>query len=348
MEYEDVVRSMRGRMPWSVAQKALRAAGLTAGQGWEKTQDRLLEDSDDIEDTTEILSDILREHILCGEKTVRFYNLKKAHLQSLRDALLGAVISDTDFSKAYPGTLEVDDLESLDFPEPQLVAVEQVGKAVAGIFASVRVFERREIRKIKDMPPAVRSQFAGYKEIVLVSREPVQAMDVVWLPAQGSIVETRIDALGSSRLEDTYFAHQKIKSLLDALSGSILPEPSNLFPLIEQMYQAPGEGIVTELTFTTNTKSLKQERMRGDRCLRKELFHVGGKKAVNGQIDPFRLSIEWIIPLANEIKGKAELSLHSSARASAAAQPSLTEAIISNCAGRKAYDHVVSRIEAYL
>jgi hypothetical protein len=52
-----------------------------------------------------------------------------------------------------------------------------------------------------------------------------------------------------------------------------LSSPVNLFPLINEMYKAQGEGTVVELAFGTTTASLKREKMRRRAaCLREEAY----------------------------------------------------------------------------
>src|SRR5262249_52489589 len=111
MAMDDFVRSMRDRMPWPVGQRLLRENGLPRGQGWDKTVERLTDPEVDYSDKEEVLEDALKEHLLCGEKLVRFYEVSKKASTEMMDTLADASIPESPFKDAYPALLPESDLE---------------------------------------------------------------------------------------------------------------------------------------------------------------------------------------------------------------------------------------------
>jgi hypothetical protein len=346
MALEDVLRTLRARMPWPVAQKGMKSVDLPVGQGWQKTETKLFDEIDDIDDATDALTGILRQNILCGEKIVRFYELGDEEIDNLRRRIIATDIADDAFSQAYPAILEDEALADEGYMEPRLVAIEQNRNGMGAVFSGVRTIEIREPVQPVSLPADMRLR---YHEVFGIRRIKTQFMDVLWIPNEGNLIEARIDSLDGVRQEDAFGAHEKFKSIISTIAHQTLPDAVNLFPLIQLMYLAVGEGTVVELAFFTNTASLKHEKMRKrDRCLRAEPYHVGGKRAVRELINPFKLSIEWTLRMQNDVEGRPELGLHSTARMAGSPVPNLTEALINSCPDQRAYEHVRSRIEQYL
>lgn len=98
MSFEDTVESMRRRMPWPVAQRVLASQSVERGQGWDRTVAKLLDPDADLGEEAEAeLQQSLREHILCGEKLSRFFQVSQAQKAAIRDALIYAEISANQF-----------------------------------------------------------------------------------------------------------------------------------------------------------------------------------------------------------------------------------------------------------
>jgi len=84
MDMGELARSLRARMPWSVGQKVLRENELRRGNGWENTVARLSDPEFDFSDKIDAIATALREHILCGEKLVRFYEVDSLNFRNSR------------------------------------------------------------------------------------------------------------------------------------------------------------------------------------------------------------------------------------------------------------------------
>lgn len=178
-----------------------------------------------------------------------------------------------------------------------------------------------------------------------------QAMDVVWIPSSGNVIDIRIDFPQGMHRDVGEAAQAAVRSEFFKLIGAddSLGTPVNLFPLINAIYRAPKEGTVVELAFGTTTASTKHEKMRRKaHCLREETYHKGGKAALSTPIEPYRLSVHWRRKIGRDKFSVPELSLHSSGRASADTRPELIDAVIRNCMGADDFDYVKSRMEHYL
>jgi hypothetical protein len=279
MDMGQLARSMRARMPWPVGQRVLRENELPRGQGWEKTVALLSNADVDYSDKVDAIAQALKEHLLCGEKLVRFYELDKKTKAKVADALLSAKIPNSPFKKAYPLVLSDEELEGQS-TNPTLVAVEKTDDAVAAVFASVRSVMLREPIAKDELPEDALEMLARYDEVVGVRYVRHQALDVVSVSTKGPQISVRIDYPQGVHRDLGVVAQERVRERLAGLINlNSLTTPINLFPLINAMYKTRGEGIVVELAFGTTTASLKHEKMRRRlSCLRDEAYHKGARQ----------------------------------------------------------------------
>ena len=346
MDIDAIARSMRARMPWPVGQLVLRQHGLRPGQGWAKTLDKLSDSTADYSEIIEPLAASLKEHLLCGEKLVRFYEVTKKARVEMADAVSELKVPRSAFSKSYPILLSEEELA--DQPTvPTLVAIEETDDAVAAVFASKRVIEIREPVPKDGLPEEAVEALSDYDEIVGVRHVRYQAMDIVSISSKGNNVNVRIDYPQGMHLGVGRAGQEYVKETLhDLIKKDYLSNPINLFPLLSQMYHDHHEGSVVELAFGTETASLKRERMRRrGTCLRKEIYHKGGKAALKEPIQPYLLSIIWQNPTASDGFSRPELGLHSTSLVAGHAEPVLLDAVFRKCMGNSDFDHVKARIE---
>jgi hypothetical protein len=313
MDMGSLARSMRARMLWPVGQRVLRQNDLPRGQGWGNTVDRLSGKGVDYEDKADLLAEDLKKHLLCGEKLVRFYGVRKQAKDHMIAALRRAKPKHSPFREAYPCLVPQDELDAR-LTAPVLVAVEESDEGLAAVFGSVRTILVREPLDREELPKDAIDALADYDEIVGIKHVRHEAIDVVEIPSNGSHVNVRIDYPNGMHRDVGQAAQSRINDdfarLIDA---DHLTSPINLFPLIDEMYKARREGSVVELAFGTTTASLKHERMRRRAsCLRDEAYHKGGKAALRNPIEPYRLSIVWSLPLDHDGFSAPELGLYSS------------------------------------
>ncbi|GGE32391.1 hypothetical protein GCM10007276_07070 [Agaricicola taiwanensis] len=345
----NLAKSMQARMPFQIAQKILRQLDLDRGMGWEKTVQKIA--SDDLTDEqVSSLEAALREHIFCGEKSVRFFHISDDERSLCQSSQFLEPIPESEFRKHYPASVPEDQLAGLP-NKPILTAIETVGEDTAFVFCSVRTQTIREPIRPDQLPTETASDlFQSYEEIVGLKTKRIQAFDVIWIPGKSKLADARVDQPLGMLGEAAENAHIDLAEAFNKLVGqNIFSNPINLFPLIEKMYGDEKEGVVVELGFGTSTASVKQEKMRRQgACLRKESYHVGGKANLPTPIEPYRVSIMWKLPLRHDQFSTPELSLNSSVRIAGSAMPSMLSVNLRKCLGNSDYNFVRSRIASHL
>jgi hypothetical protein len=301
----------------------------------------------------EQLQDLLaryKEHLVCGEKDVRFYDLDAKIMDTLRIYLDSAEMEATPLSLSYPLPVTYEQLAALPLSRPKLVAVERMDDGIAGVFGSVRAVELRVALNPEELPQNAQQIFDGFSEVLGVKILRTQAFDVVWVPHHGTRADIRVDWRTGMAQDASAAAHAVInREISEVLGHGNINGPVNLFPLIDRIYRAKNEGSVVELEFAETTASIKREKMRRKHfCLRTEMYHEGGANAVKGQIEPFSIGVEWTGPARGTRPSYPELFLHGTSRMLHTPNPTLFDAIIYKCTGLHDFELVRSRIEAHL
>lgn len=178
----------------------------------------------------------------------------------------------------------------------------------------------------------------------------MQAMDIVWVPKKTGPIEIRVDFPPGFPADSCVSAINYIKTkFCDTFSIDFSDESIDVFSLIKKIYDDQNEGQVVELAFGTTTKSHKHEKMRGKNlCLRRELYHQAGKRALKTDIEPHRLAIRWDYVSLEGIVSHPELMLHTTVYDAASASPSIKDFAIRNCVGIEDYEFVRERILHHL
>ncbi|MFD1791490.1 hypothetical protein ACFSE0_07545 [Ochrobactrum teleogrylli] len=349
MSVEVIIRNMKGRMPWSVAQKVLAECEIHRSMGWDRTLDQITDTKIDYSQQTAALTEALREHILCGEKASTFFSLSEDTADRLRSVVKNLTVEKNAFEKAYPFVLDDEELSKQRLGA-QLAAIEVLEHGVGLVFCSPRVLTSRETLNANDFPDDAPQLFSKFDEIVGLKIKRFHAFDVVWIPNDSNLIDIRIDFPNGAQLDQTLAALKNTIDCFNKLIGEdVLSQEINLFPLIERMYFAPKEGHVVELGFGTSTASLKHEKMRRKGlCLRQETYHKGGSDALKTKIEPHRISIVWRRAIDDKTFSTPELSLNSNSRAAGSENPVLSSAVITKCMGFEDYSFVRDRIEHYL
>lgn len=341
----DLLDSFANRVPWDTAKKILKDKDLPRGRGWSATRAKLEEALKGDEHTEAVLRDALVEHMLSGEKCVSFYQLKSEAAALLRNRLLETRVEKTPF----PYLLSKSEIDRAPLSKPRLVAIETIGSDIAAVFSSVRMVEIQETIEIEKLSKAEAGKLADYSEVVGVRREKKQTFDVMWLPLSGDRMELRIDAPKGLPHEMAHVARQQLTSAVENSFSLTLPTPVNMFPLVKKLYDDPSEGQVVELTFHTTTASLKHERMRRRKsCLRKEIYHMAGKQALNGKISAYRLSVQWPRDRGKKNVSIPELSINGTIHMLHETHPFLGDVTLRGCMDTDDYNFVQQRILHHL
>ncbi|HEY0123370.1 MAG TPA: hypothetical protein VGC14_16730 [Rhizobium sp.] len=340
---EDILSGMEGRMPWRVAAKVLTAHGGPKARSWEPFREKLSEQKFDID--ADALSNAFLEHILFGEKASRFYTVEDATLEKARTTFAAK----KGFS-LFPFSKLSEDVGELPTSKPKLCFIHESDEGITLVYNSIRAVEKRETVSMATIPVDARSVFAEYKEIIGVKQNKFRAYDVIWLPHEGSTVELRVDFPNGANADASEIAINQTLDAFKADSASSIDEtPVNLFPIIKRIYETANEGRVVEFALHTSTGSFKHEKMRlGDACLREERYHLGGKNALRGKIELFKLGVRWTVDYGEDDYTNPELFLNGSFKMLHSEDHPLETAVIRNCTGELDYNFIRAKIDEYL
>lgn len=345
---ENILLSMRDRMPWSVASTILKSIGVSPSQGWQKTIDKLK--SQELFEFEGPLLDAIEEHNLCGEKFTKIYDVGSDTRKALQDHVLSMEPEDGFLKQAYPLSVLPSDIEKVG-GEPKLVSVIGNDDGVGAVFSSSIFITKREkisVYELEDDPSGLRERF---DELIGLKHQLVQMFNVLWMPHEGRYIEIRTDLPDGMPMDVAQNVQSTLRKTVNRLGKTDLDHPVDLYPVLASIYDDDKEGQVVELGFSTTSASVKHERMRkAGLDLRSEPYHLAGKAGLGTPIEPFRLSVVWYLP-RGEHRAKPELSLVGTARGRTTADNNAVEisgAIIRNCAGRGEYEHVIERIRHHL
>lgn len=356
MEYFDYLRA---RIPFPLMQEHCARQGLPTARGWEPLKEKLLEQSDgnptEATQVAEKLRRVFQETISVGTRAVKVFVVDV----DLRDAYSHALAStnpeQSDYLAVYPRPLTAEQLMAQG-PELKVCSVTRQAEdgSVQLILCGRRMIEIKEPRSRTDIGDAAINQFGWeqYDEFIFIKRRYVQSFEVVRYNRSTGVLELRVeDHDGTDTGHAIQALQEKTNSLLSFTLGNQvhLARCRNLFPAIRAIYDSPSEGIVVELGFTTATGSAKHEKMRAHRTdLRTELFHLGGKTAINGALTPFRIAVRWPVDGQRGQALQEEALLPGSIRQLASGTPFLDHMVLSGALTEPMMQAVVARVLSYL
>lgn len=346
MAAEDIVRSMRTRVPWTVAGQILGSLGLEKSMGWRRTLAKVEAGELDYNDAEARLGDALEEHLLAGEKLVRFFRVAPGAMAGLRQAIGQVEVPENEFSSAFPALLEPANLWQFRGHPPYVAANVQFVSGIALALASARFLLSREAVIPAELPEAAAAELGGYEQIICVGHQRLEAIDALWVPAEGNIIEIRVDfPLGTHIRAGLAAADQAVARFSELLGGEWFDDQVNLFPAIQGLYDAQNEGRMVELGFMVSGSSQKLEKTRRDlECCRLEAYHLGGVGALAAPIAPYRTSVLWQFPLDEDLASEPEITLRGVSAQTADPNAFLGEMVVRNCTGLDDYDHVRDRV----
>jgi hypothetical protein len=285
-----LVDSYRDRIHWLPGKAVLERYGVPTANGWLNTIEEInLRDRLDEVDLDGLYSAYVA-HTCCGEKSVRFYDLGRTNALNLREYL-----ESEDALNRLPQPLSRSSLRKAKVGPPALVHVMRQGLGYYAVYATIRSREER-IRISSDALPKDTAIFQGYDELIAVRSVKYGAYGAIWVPDNGNTVEVRVDYRQGDTVHDLNSFHQLMYAALHTASGSAsVIQPTYLHEAIKSLYDAKGDGVVTDLSFSTTTGSVKNERMRSAQCLRDETFHVGGRAALKTEIEPYKIGLNWAL-----------------------------------------------------
>lgn len=342
----DLAASLRSRVPYDVSGPMFQLHGVPRGRGWPGTVEKLIDKKTLSNKKAAALVGALKEHELVGEKLCRFYRVDPAVAKALKHSVMGTKIEKGPMQKAFPFLLSEAELAKSQLGQATLLAVEEFDGGTAIVFGTVRAITVREPVDPNALPDGAAQILQYYDEIVGLKTIRYQAMDVIWLPEKGSVIDLRVDFPKGTHADIGLASQSSTMNAFRRLTGeNPFKAPVNLFPALKKMYDAQNEGRVVELAFGTTTRSIKHERMRlSEECLRNELYHVGGKKRLKTPVRPYRISIAYTVDLDNGVEARPELNMHTTSYVAERANPKLYDALIRKTVGLIDYEHIRQRI----
>jgi hypothetical protein len=341
-----LLKAVKERLPFRVAQRLLGMSGFPKGQSWTAILEKL--DEKDAAKAADYhhLEKAFVESLAVSEKSMSLFRLSDSEMSAAYAAIkkLEVGIPESPFQAAFPYMLSEQQLTALPSKHQLPVAMFEWEKATAIIFCGPRTLETRE-----EIPSsAINGDSDVYSSIIGIKRTTVQSFNAVVIPHFGNTIEVYIDAPSGIPEKPIEIDHFGIVIAFNKLVGSnVLKKKINLFPTIANLY-ASNEGTVSHLSHTVST-SVKHEKMRGaGRCVRKELFHAGGFKAVDGQISPFSIGIIWGIEDESMTSSNPSISIDGTYMMSYQSNPTIDVATMRKCASYEDAAYVVERVLVHL
>jgi len=337
-------------MPWSVAKRVLKSQGLDRARGWNRTLTRVADGDDQYDEAEDELQDALEEHIMCGEKLVQLFKLNHDEIRALREATASLEVAVTPFSNAYPILLPEDELAEHSSVVPSLVAKVAYRDGIALVLASVRYLQSRETVVVAELTDEVANELAGFNELVGIRHKRLEALDVLWIPNDGNYVELRIDFPFGTHQRHAMVALERARAQFDEMLESSLGHSQvNVFPIMQSLYDARGDGAMVELGFMVAGSAQKLEKTRrGEQCCREEAYHQGGIGVLDAPIQVYKTSVLWHVDLGRDVSSAPEVTISGTSAHTAEVGPFIGEMVIRNCACFEDYDYVRDRVLDHL
>lgn len=299
----DILGLMRQCIPWNTMKQILTSLDISKGIGWDATIhkiDKDLEDSSLSEKRKKVgeqLSQALIEFLYCGEKDFRVYALSDEETELLSNFFSSYQVPKNDFSDNYPlSNYEITDAVI----ETEVLPAHLRGTSLS--LCSIRTYEETVLINKQALLQETIDQYALDEDSTVYARKrnKRQFYDVAAFNKENKTLELRVDkGLGIHPKVVLKYFHQlesAFSKLVSQATGKSfrLNNKIDLFSVIDKLYRSD-IGRVCELGFTVNSGSVKSEKARKDpeADIRTEIFHSAGRDAVEGELSPFRIAIEW-------------------------------------------------------
>lgn len=339
---ESLIKNLKSRAGINVAQAVLRTAKLPTARSWTELEAIIVQAVNKDPAVYDALIAALRIQLVCDMKATCYFSIEPEKKLAVKDALTSLNIEQTNFSKAFPLSVPVQELQNDDGVLKAIHTFsDEFGAGV--IFSRKRVFSISEEYSHEKFTDSMLEQFPNHDKIIAIKNYYHQTFDVVYLNYEHSVLELRADITRSDSLLQTVKQQEKSCSdlrntiqlfLLGILKAKVLGAPKNLFPLIKKIYTDPS-GAIKKLGFSTLTGSIKTETMKGGVDLRQEPFHLNGAKAINHEMTLYEVAIIWHRIDIDNVNSKPELYVPGTHMNSVSLEPRCDFAILkgirSNC-----------------
>jgi len=307
---EQVLERLSSRMSFTTGRRLMWMAGALPGVGWKSTIDKYRDHSDD--DLAGKLEDLLVQHALYSEKHVKLHPMQQSLRTALQDKLVSLQLPESPQRNAYPLPLAESELATADGKFVP-VSVEVTPDGVGLVISQIVVQKTREVVEKSDEFSNL-DFLAQYDELVGIKLTPVPLFHVMWVPHERDFVEFRLDCTLGTGARNAFAVHSLLRRFCTDYLDVQFEEAYDLFEAITSLYGNDQVGRATEISFSTPTNGLHNERMlrkeEGDS--RTQAYHLAGKKGVDEDISVFHITVEWQAMLSERKTYPISVSLRGS------------------------------------
>lgn len=329
MTVETMVALLRARAPWrSVARVGLKDLGLPAGTGWDDTVPDLLAANALTVQQKKQLDEMVLEHLIVGEKSLRIYEVDRNSIDSMIASGANMKPGRHKVVDNFPSMLSDAAMAAMGDVSPKFgrCIADKDGSAL--VFAGIRSYTRRvelDPAKIQTVVPSM-----DFESVIGVVNHRRMTYDAVWLPKAGKYLYVLADYPQDATSDFPAQSHLALERALVKMMGKSLA-PVDLFPAVQGLYDAK-DGDVVELGFITDDDSVKHLKARqGKKCLRKDGYHKAGATFVGNALLPFRIAVRWQRQLKGLLTVQPEIILPGTSRTIYGVNNHLYDCVLRNC-----------------
>lgn len=347
MKVETMVALLRARAPWrNVARVGLKDLDLPVGMGWEDTAPDLLAANalNPVQKTA--LQELVLEHLVVGEKSLRIYEVGRKAIDSLTASAASRRPSSHAVVGGFPSALTDAEMATLGDVAPKFGRHIEGHEGSALVFAGIRSYQQR----IELDPNSVKASAAPglqFESLIGIVNRRRMTYDAVWLPKNGKYLYVLADYPSDATTDFPAQTHIALERALVKELGVPL-DPVDLFPAVQGLYDAP-DGDVVELGFITDDDSVKHLKARqGKKCLRKDGYHHAGATFVGNALLPFRVAVRWQRKLKNGLIVQPEVLLPGTSRTIYGVNNHLFDCVLRNCLGLRDLELIKSKLSPHI
>lgn len=335
----------RRKYPFRIVQAVLRDNDLPTAQGWAPLRDKYKNLSKvKNEEFAATLAEINVNLTLYAQKAIALYPVSEKEAKNFIRIFQDLSLS-SEYCVSYPFTLQE---EHLAVKSSALSAAAVEGsKGNEQLLLAGKMYEtKRERIEVADLGDSIPASLDGFDEVIAIRRTARQFFHAVTIRNRQSknYLEIRLDVLGHFLAADYTKHFNAVKRWLnkryeDSYDKKPIGNEINLFPAITSLYGS-SDGRVRHLGATTNTASIKQERMRHKADdLRREAFHTAGRTAA--ALTEFNIEKMW-----DSENGSTSPSIEIPGRVATASGQTqhLPMAFIEGCTDSDDFDLVMSKL----
>ncbi len=348
------------RVPLSILQHIFKRNNLIAGRSSSATLEKVSSFFQEgnfkkINSLKSIVHWYLNDFMLHGEKSLYLFRLDKEKCAELFSLLGKLEEKQHEFTSNFPFSLRNHDLKK-QLDNVVLSNIDKSDNKIILIYCSARYFTSRIKMPKSTLKEEFLDQYKDVSEILAINHKYRQFFDLIVIHKNG-LVEFRIDnpkldnsnhIPSNERISAFNKLRNEFENNVSNIKGRkwVICDPVNLFPLIDKIYLDRKEGVVRNLSFTTNnggSKNLCANAKNANDCCRKDAYHIGGSETVNHALNPYRINIAW-----NRGDTRPELYFPGTIYHLDGVGVELNEAILTKIENKEDYDSIINKILYYL